>query len=129
MSDNGYQIAWLIYIGCSIGLLGCFWYMTHRVYRGLRLPLRAMAVAFLFMPWKAAIGSSDLAPAWLATLFDGLLRQQATLGRAGIPLLLALLVGLLVGCVWLYARQGKQANPKKAQKTKKTEKVRKDPVF
>jgi hypothetical protein len=101
MTDKGYYLAWLVYLACSIGLLFCFWYITHTLYDWVREPLRASAAVFLLMPWTAANGMPDMAPAWLTALFDGLLQQDASLSRAGIPLLCGLLVGLLLAVLSL----------------------------
>lgn len=102
MTGDGYLYAWLIYLACSVGLLLCFWYITRRFYFWLKQPLRALLVVFLLVPWQADSGVSGLAPAWLTMLFDGLLKQDVAIGRAGLPLLLALLVASILVCISLY---------------------------
>lgn len=105
MSEKGYLIAWLVYAVCALGLLGCFWYLTRPLYRWLRLPLRFLATVFLLLPWTAYSEGSQLAPAWLTTLFDALLKQDASFARAGLPLLAGLLLAFLLSLLWLRFRR------------------------
>lgn len=107
MSHHDYLIAWLIYLVCSVGLLACFWYITHAVYPWLRRPLRVLAVVFLLFPSTAGPGLSSLSPAWLTTLFDSLLKQNADFTRAGVPFLIVMTVGLVVGVLWHLKRRGR----------------------
>lgn len=105
MSEKGYLVAWLIYLLCSVGLLTCFYYLTRPLYRWLRLPLRLSAMVFLLLPWTAYKDGHELAPAWLTSLFDALLKQDASFLRAGVPLLAALLLALLLSALWLKYRR------------------------
>lgn len=107
MSEKGYLIAWLVYLLCSAGLLVCFWYLTRPLYRWLRVSLRWLAPVFLLFPWTAYGDGSKLAPAWLTTLFDALLKQDASFTRAGLPLLGALVIALLLALLWFKLRQAR----------------------
>lgn len=104
MSEKGYLLAWGVYLLCSLGLLGCFWYLT-RPFGRLRLPLRALATVFLLLPWSAGVDVDTLAPAWLTLLFDAFLKQDVPAWRAGLPLLVAMVTVLLLVLVWQRKRR------------------------
>lgn len=104
MSEKGYLVAWGIYLLCSFGLLGCVWFLT-RPFTRLRLPLRVMAGVFLFMPWTASADEETLAPAWLTMLFDAFLKQGASIFRAGLPLIVVLMLALGLALIWQRTRK------------------------
>lgn len=107
MTEKGYLLAWGVYLLCSLGLLGCFWYLT-RPFGRLRLPLRALATVFLLLPWSAGVDVDTLAPAWLTLLFDAFLKQGASIWRAGLPLLAAMVAALLLTLAWQRKRRPAQ---------------------
>lgn len=109
MSAETYLTAWLVYLAGLIGFLCLGWYLSRSFPDWCRGPVRAMVAALLLMPWPVMTGDGELAPAWVVTLFDGLIQEGISAGRAGWPLLLVVvLAGLAAVAEYWRGRQGKQ---------------------
>jgi hypothetical protein len=97
VSGQSYFIAWLVYLTGLVGLLALGWYLTRRWPAWGRWPVRTTVAALLLMPWTVAPGHWELAPAWVVSLFDGLIQEEVDVWRAGGPLLAVTLLGLALG--------------------------------
>ena len=92
MSAESYLLGWLVYLAALTGFLALGWYLSRRWPRWLRHPVRALVAALLLVPWPVSSGEPSWAPAWIVTLFDGLMQPDVPAARAGIPLLVVILV-------------------------------------
>jgi|GEM_PF-829027 len=97
-SAGGYTLAWLLYLLGAAGCLWVVWFWTRRlqpmVWRHL---LRLISATLILTPFTADPEQSYLAPAWIISVLEGIFEGVETMGRAGVPLLLA-----LVGTVLLW---------------------------
>ncbi|WP_008735031.1 hypothetical protein [Isoalcanivorax pacificus] len=105
MSEHGYMMAWSTYLGAAVVTLAVLWWLTWRWSAAVKLPLRALAIAFLLTPWPVARDTDALGPAWVVTMFDTLVQSDADPLRAGAPLLAAILLALAVAGVIHYLRR------------------------
>ena len=87
MTTKAYMWGWFAYLLGSVGVLFVLWYITRPFMTSVRLPLRAVSAAFLLTPWSVSPEHGQLAPAWVAALFDGLFQEEMSSWRAGGPLL------------------------------------------
>ena len=103
MSANAYMGAWLIYLGGALLMVLLAWWLTRRWPALVNTPLLFMLLALLVTPWAVAPEVSSQAPAWVVSLFDGLIRDEESFRRAGIPLVMAVFgagaVGTALGLV------------------------------
>lgn len=109
MSTYSYLIAWLWYLAAVIGLMVVWWRMTRRLPPFWRDLSRALPTFWALMPWSVASGHGSLAPVWLVTLFEGLLRENGDVKRAGVGLLLATLIAVVVTAVEAWRRRAERA--------------------
>lgn len=110
MSTSSYLVAWLWYLGAVLVLVGVWWYWTRKLPALARNLARALPAAWALMPWTVQLDHSRLAPAWLVAIFEGFLRDQGSGWRAGIAVLLAtVLAVLLTVLVWWWERRRQQA--------------------
>lgn len=109
MSADTYLTAWLVYLAALVGFLSLGWYLSRGFPVWCKAPLRAMLAALLLMPWPVMTGDGELAPAWVVAVFDGLIQQDVSAGRAGWPLLLVVVLAGLAGVAEYWrGRQGRQ---------------------
>lgn len=99
MSAQSYLLAWLVYLAALTGFLVLGWYLSRRWPIWLRHPARALVAALLLLPWSVSRGADQWAPAWIVTIFDGLMQPEVPVARAGLPLLLALAAAVAVAIV------------------------------
>ena len=101
MSSSSYLIAWSWYLGATLLLVFVWWHWTRKLPMLWRNLLRALPAAWALMPWTVSADQSRLAPAWLVAIFEGFLRDGGNGWRAGVAVLLAtLLAVLLAALVW-----------------------------
>ncbi|WP_245932401.1 hypothetical protein [Isoalcanivorax indicus] len=105
MSEDSYMMAWLAYLGAAAVIVAVIWWLTVRWTVWLKLPLRALSIAVLFTPWLVSEDTDTLAPAWIITLFDALIQAEGQALRAGLPLLAACVLALLLGGLVLLLRR------------------------
>lgn len=111
MTAKAYMLGWIAYLLGSAGVLFVLWYITRPLVRWLKLPLRAIAAALLLTPWSVSPDISQLAPAWVVSLFDGFAQNDISLWRAGGPLLAMVIVALLVACAEVWRQRRKEQRP------------------
>ena len=104
MSANAYMGAWLIYLGGALLMVLLAWWLTRRWPPLINTPLLLMLLALLVMPWTVAPDVASQAPAWVVSLFDGLIRDEESFRRAGMPLLLVVCAAAVLGVVLGLAR-------------------------
>ena len=97
MSANAYMGAWLVYLGGALLMVLLGWWLTRRWAPLVNTPLVLMLAALLVMPWTVAPEVSSQAPAWVVSLFDGLIRDDENFRRAGIPLAMVVVGAAIVG--------------------------------
>lgn len=108
MTTKAYLWGWFAYLLGSVGVLFVLWYITRPLQRWVKLPMRALAAALLLTPWSVSAQHDEWAPAWVVSLFDGFAQEDASLWRAGGPLLAMLVVTLLVALAELWRQRRKQ---------------------
>ncbi|WP_053981994.1 hypothetical protein [Marinagarivorans algicola] len=108
-SESEYINGWLVYgMGVIIGLW-CWWYLMYKLpLKYLRPALFGAMTAMLVMPWPTSDGSAFLAPAWIIAGAEGVFEGVEAFWRAGIPMLIAVAAGTMMGVVlqilWLLVR-------------------------
>ena len=105
MSGDSYMMAWLAYLGAAAVVVAVIWWLTVRWAAWLKMPLRALSIAILFMPWLVSEDTEALAPAWIITLFEALIQADGQAMRAGAPLLAACVLALMLGGLVLLLRR------------------------
>jgi len=108
VTAKAYMLGWIAYLLGSAGVLFVLWYISRPLVRWLKLPLRAIAAALLLTPWSVSPDISQLAPAWVVSLFDGFAQNDISLWRAGGPLLAMVIVALLVACAEMWRQRRKE---------------------
>lgn len=108
MTAKAYMLGWIVYLLGSAGVLFVLWYISKPLVSWLKLPLRAIAAALLLTPWSVSPDISQLAPAWVVSLFDGFAQSDISLWRAGGPLLAMVIVALLVAYAEVWRRRRKE---------------------
>lgn len=93
---TSFDYAWLIYIIASLIVLGCWWFLIRKIplREAQTLSLVSIAVILLF-PWMVLEGEG-WAPAWLMVGMEVFSQGPAGFGRAGVPLLIALILALVI---------------------------------
>lgn len=104
MTEQDYNMVWMIYLGAAAVAFLTGWWLTRRWYTWLSYPLRAIAFAVLFTPWGIMRGGDYMAPAWAVTAFDGLVIADGEPLRAGAPLIAAIILALIVATLLWGAR-------------------------
>lgn len=112
MSAESYLLGWLVYLAALIGFLALGWYTSRHWPYWLQHPARALVAALLLLPWTLSPEGEKWAPAWIVTLFDGLIQPDGRMARAGWPLLwVVLAVTLAAGLEqWYRRRKGGQTS-------------------
>ena len=101
MTQQEYLIAWCFYlVGAS-----CFYYIAWRAterspFFELRQLLRLSLAVFLLVPWTTSTEYAFLSPAWIVSVSDFLLYGDKAFWRAGLVLVLALILTLLISTIW-----------------------------
>lgn len=105
MTEKEYLLAWVWYISGASIFFAVFWYWTRKfLWAEARQLLRTILAVILIVPWYADASQSYLAPAWLISAADGLLEGSKAFWRAGMPLVLALVLAVLLSTVYAVYR-------------------------
>lgn len=96
-SQEEYQNAWLVYGASSIVLLLCWWWFVAKIPgREVRHLLRIIPLILLVVPWRTDLENSYLSPAWFTSVADTLTHGPQAFWRAGLALVIALMLGVLL---------------------------------
>lgn len=104
MTSNEYFNAWLYYLIGTGLLTGCLWLVTAKLpWREVRHLTRMVFVVIMVVPWYSYDNQGYMAPAWLIAVLEGAFEGKDAFWRAGVPLIGALvLVLLLAVCYYLW---------------------------
>lgn len=105
MSEDGYMMAWWAYLGAAAVVVAVIWWLSARWAVWLKAPLRGLLIAVLFTPWLVTDSADTLAPAWIITSFDALIHTDGDAMRAGLPLLAACALALLLSGLVVFLRR------------------------
>lgn len=95
LTQQEYLWAWLAYLLGAVACMAVFWVMTKNIpWRELRDVLRITAGVFMLVPWYSGEESAYLAPAWIASLLEGVFDGHEAFWRAGTPLMVSLVLAL-----------------------------------
>ena len=89
-------------------LIGVWGYWPRNLATLARNLTRVLPVAWALTPWTVILDHELLAPAWLVSIFEGVLREQGSGWRAGIAVLLSTLLAVALVMV-LWWRERRQA--------------------
>lgn len=110
LTSSEYLIVWALYLLSAAGLTLAWWRLTAGVgWIQLRQVLRVLVLMLLFTPWTLEGQPQFWAPAFIVASLDALGNGIDAASRAGIPLLAAELVGLIVSFSYYFASSSKQA--------------------
>lgn len=116
MTANEYLWAWVFYVGAALAFYAVFWYWIRRsLWTEARQLLRVLLLVVLAVPWYTDPQQSYLSPAWLISIADLLLDGPNAFWRAGMPLVLGLIAGLVLSTLystfrWLQSRKKEVEN-------------------
>ena len=105
--DSNYWLIWVFYIMASTIFYGFVWRLTQPyIVKWSIYSLRAITAAIIFTPWPANIQGDTLAPALMVLVLDSITLGGGAVMRAGVPLLLVIIVSELIatGLYWLRKR-------------------------
>ena len=96
-SIGNYWFFWSLYLGAAVIFTGIFWRIT-RFERAIwaSYSLRAVAIAVAFTPWYSNSRDSGMAPALMVAALDVITGGFEAAFRSFVPLVLAVLFGLLL---------------------------------
>ena len=136
-SQEEYQTAWFVYIGSSVLVLLCWWWLVSKIPgKEIRHLLRLIPLLILVVPAPTSEEHDFLSPAWFTSIADILMSGTKAFWRAGLPVIVVLAVGILLSfCYfcWRWMRARKSGNEKSdnssAHSTKKVSKKKKSTKF
>ena len=100
MSTQEYLIAWIIYLIAGIGFSILSWrFLKKCLWRELAYLLQCLLVALIFTPWYVLPEEEILAPALMVFVMDLVTVDLESSIRSLIPLVMAMLLGLVVTAV------------------------------
>ena len=109
LSATEYMIVWAVYFVAALGMCFVWWKITKPIpWQQLRQILRVIMVMLLFTPWSLEGQAQFWAPAYMVVVLDAVGGGIDAASRAGVPLLVAQLVGLIVSFSYYsfnYSRQ------------------------
>lgn len=107
-SIGNYWFFWTLYLGSAVVFTGIFWRVT-RFERAIwaSYSLRAVAIAIIFTPWYSNSQDSGMAPALMVAALDAITGGFAAAFRSFVPLILAVLFGLLLAGVMSFIKKKK----------------------
>jgi len=123
-SIGNYWFFWTLYLGAAVIFTGIFWRVT-RFERAIwaSYNLRAVAIAVIFTPWYSNSQDSGMAPALMVAALDAITGGFAAAFRSFVPLLLAVLFGLLLAGAMSFFKKRKDKKLLNNNKVKNTTKV------
>ena len=119
-SIGNYWFFWTLYLGASVLFTGIFWRVT-RFERATwaSYSLRAVAIAVIYTPWYSNSLESTMAPALMVSALDAITGGFEAAFRSFVPLVLAVLFGLLLAGVMSFFRKNKNINYNKLKSESK----------
>ena len=123
-SIGNYWFFWSLYLGAAVIFTGIFWRVT-RFERAIwaSYNLRAVAIAVIFTPWYSNSQDSGMAPALMVAALDAITGGFAAAFRSFVPLVLAVLFGLLLAGVMSFFKKRKDKKMLNNNKIKNTSQV------
>jgi hypothetical protein len=123
-SIGNYWFFWTLYLGSALVFTGIFWRVT-RFERAIwaSYSLRAVAIAVIFTPWYSNSQESVMAPALMVAALDAITGGFADAFRSFVPLVLAVLFGLLLAGVMSFFKKNKNKKGLNNKKIKSISKV------
>ena len=97
METQDYITAWLVYLLAGIAFSFMSWKVMKKfLWRELAYLLQSMLLAIIFTPWYVLPEDEILAPALIVFMLDLITVDVSTGIRALIPLVMAILFGIIV---------------------------------
>lgn len=101
MTENEYFWAWSVYLGGFVLFYAVFWYITSKLpWHELRQLLRVLAAVFFLVPWRTDTEHTYMSPAWLISAADALLYEPKAFWRAGLALVMGLILAVIGSAAW-----------------------------
>ena len=92
-AEANFWLIWLVYLGASAIFYALFWkYIKLLTYELVAFFLRGLMAALIFTPWFVNIQGFIMAPALMIVILDLITIGPGETARAGVPLLLSILV-------------------------------------
>ena len=125
-SIGNYWFFWTLYLGAAVPFTGIFWRVT-RFKRAIwaSYGLRAVAIAVIFTPWYSNSQESVMAPALMVAALDAITGGFEAAFRSLVPLILAVLFGLLLAGIMSFFKKGKDLKDLNNEKIKSNSSVTK----
>ena len=125
-SIGNYWFFWTLYLGTAILFTGIFWRVT-RFKRAIwaSYSLRAVAIAVIFTPWYSNSQESIMAPALMVAALDAITGGFEAAFRSLVPLILAVLFGLLLAGIMSFFKKRKDLKNLNNEKIKSNSTVTK----
>lgn len=98
MTETEYLYAWLYYAGGAFIMVVCLWFLVRKMRAPLKTTLLVVAAVMLAVPWYSDAQQTYLSPALIISLFEGFFEGPEAFWRAGMPMLVAMGVSLVL-CV------------------------------
>ncbi len=99
MNEGNYVLAWTFYLLAATGSMIVFWRIIRFIpYRQVKTMLQLLFAVFILVPWYIHPGSEHLAPAFVITAFEVLIRK-AEPGESALflgTMLLLVFIGALI---------------------------------
>ena len=100
MDSQDYYIAWSIYLTAGVVFSLISWKVMKRYFwREMAYLLESLLLAVIFTPWYVLPEEEILAPALIVFMLDLITADLTTSIRALIPLVMAMLFGVIVTLV------------------------------
>ena len=100
MDSQDYYIAWSIYLTAGVVFSLISWKVMKRYFwREMTYLLESLLLAIIFTPWYVLPEEEILAPALIVFMLDLITEDLTTSIRALIPLVMAMLFGIIVTLV------------------------------
>jgi hypothetical protein len=125
-SIGNYWFFWTLYLGAAVLFTGIFWRVT-RFKRAIwaSYSLRAVAIAVIFTPWYSNSQESVMAPALMVAALDAITGGFEAAFRSLVPLILAVLFGLLLAGIMFFFKKRKDLKNLNNEKIKRNSTVTK----
>ena len=125
-SIGNYWFFWTLYLGAAVLFTGIFWRVT-RFKRAIwaSYSLRAVAIAVIFTPWYSNSQESVMAPALMVAALDAITGGFEAAFRSLVPLILAVLFGLLLAGIMFFCKKRKDLKNLNNEKIKSNSTVTK----
>ena len=123
-SIGNYWFFWTLYLGAAVIFTGIFWRVT-RFERAIwaSYNLRAVTIAVIFTPWYSNSQDSGMAPALMVAALDAITGGFEAAFRSFVPLVLAVLFGLVLAGVMSFLKKRKDKKMLNNKKIKITSQV------